>query len=123
MKLAITGWRTQVASDLVRDGLGVELLNAAGDVVAEVFRGDVDGAMTLNTFNNPLPVDVVDHGTLTDNNGRKSDFRNVIIVMTTNAGAETMNKATIGFTNPREAGDEAARMGLSVELEKASEEL
>ena len=61
MKLAITGWRTQVASDLVRDGLGVELLNAAGDVVAEVFRGDVDGAMTLNTFNNPLPVDVVDH--------------------------------------------------------------
>lgn len=60
MKLAITGWRTQVASDLVRDGLGVELLNTAGDVVAEVFRSDVDGAMTINTFNNPLPVDVVD---------------------------------------------------------------
>jgi len=60
MKLAITGWRTQIASDVVRDGLGVELLNAAGDVVAEVFRSDVDGAMTLNTFNNPLPVDVVD---------------------------------------------------------------
>ncbi|MBK7006180.1 MAG: ATP-dependent Clp protease ATP-binding subunit ClpA [Burkholderiales bacterium] len=53
-------------------------------------------------------LQVMDHGTLTDNNGRKSDFRNVIIVMTTNAGAETMNKATIGFTNPREAGDEAA---------------
>ncbi|HQR97081.1 AAA family ATPase [Polaromonas sp.] len=50
----------------------------------------------------------MDHGTLTDNNGRKADFRNVIIVMTTNAGAETMNKATIGFTNPREAGDEMA---------------
>ncbi|MDZ4173914.1 MAG: AAA family ATPase, partial [Hydrogenophaga sp.] len=53
-------------------------------------------------------LQVMDHGTLTDNNGRKADFRNVIIVMTTNAGAETMNKATIGFTNPREAGDEMA---------------
>ncbi|MBT9486580.1 MAG: ATP-dependent Clp protease ATP-binding subunit ClpA [Rubrivivax sp.] len=53
-------------------------------------------------------LQVMDHGTLTDNNGRKADFRNVIIVMTTNAGAETMNKATIGFTNKREQGDEMA---------------
>jgi ATP-dependent Clp protease ATP-binding subunit ClpA len=53
-------------------------------------------------------LQVMDHGTLTDNNGRKADFRNVIIVMTTNAGAETMNKATIGFTNARERGDEMA---------------
>jgi len=53
-------------------------------------------------------LQVMDHGTLTDNNGRKADFRNVIIIMTTNAGAETMNKATIGFTNPRESGDEMA---------------
>ena len=53
-------------------------------------------------------LQVMDHGTLTDNNGRKADFRNVIIVMTTNAGAETMNKATIGFTNPRVQGDEMA---------------
>ena len=53
-------------------------------------------------------LQVMDHGTLTDNNGRKADFRNVIIVMTTNAGAETMNKSTIGFTNPRQAGDEMA---------------
>jgi ATP-dependent Clp protease ATP-binding subunit ClpA len=53
-------------------------------------------------------LQVMDHGTLTDNNGRKADFRNVIMVMTTNAGAETMNKASIGFTNPREAGDEMA---------------
>ncbi|HEX5806643.1 MAG TPA: ATP-dependent Clp protease ATP-binding subunit ClpA [Macromonas sp.] len=51
-------------------------------------------------------LQVMDHGTLTDNNGRKADFRNVIIVMTTNAGAETMNKSTIGFTNPRQPGDE-----------------
>ncbi len=51
-------------------------------------------------------LQVMDHGTLTDNNGRKADFRNIIIIMTTNAGAETMNKSTIGFTNPRQAGDE-----------------
>jgi ATP-dependent Clp protease ATP-binding subunit ClpA len=53
-------------------------------------------------------LQVMDHGTLTDNNGRKADFRNVIIVMTTNAGAETMNRAAIGFTNSRERGDEMA---------------
>ncbi|MBV1734161.1 MAG: AAA family ATPase, partial [Hydrogenophaga sp.] len=53
-------------------------------------------------------LQVMDYATLTDNNGRKADFRNVIVIMTTNAGAETMNKATIGFTNPREAGDEMA---------------
>jgi ATP-dependent Clp protease ATP-binding subunit ClpA len=53
-------------------------------------------------------LQVMDHGTLTDNNGRKADFRNVIIIMTTNAGAETMNKAVIGFTNAREVGDELA---------------
>ena len=53
-------------------------------------------------------LQVMDHGTLTDNNGRKADFRSVIIVMTTNAGAELMNKATIGFTTQRESGDEMA---------------
>lgn len=53
-------------------------------------------------------LQVMDHGTLTDNNGRKADFRNVIIIMTTNAGAEAMNKAVMGFTNVREAGDEMA---------------
>ena len=53
-------------------------------------------------------LQVMDHGTLTDNNGRKADFRNVIIIMTTNAGAEMLNKAAIGFTNARETGDEMA---------------
>ncbi len=53
-------------------------------------------------------LQVMDHGTLTDNNGRKADFRNVLIIMTTNAGAETLQKASIGFTNPRELGDEMA---------------
>ncbi|HEY8880945.1 MAG TPA: AAA family ATPase, partial [Roseateles sp.] len=51
-------------------------------------------------------LQVMDHGTLTDNNGRKADFRNVIIIMTTNAGAEALNKATIGFTTQRQQGDE-----------------
>ncbi|HEY4080023.1 MAG TPA: ATP-dependent Clp protease ATP-binding subunit ClpA [Burkholderiaceae bacterium] len=51
-------------------------------------------------------LQVMDHGSLTDNNGRKADFRNIIVIMTTNAGAETMNKSTIGFTNSRQQGDE-----------------
>jgi len=51
-------------------------------------------------------LQVMDHGTLTDNNGRKADFRNVIVIMTTNAGAEMLNKRSIGFSNSREAGDE-----------------
>ena len=53
-------------------------------------------------------LQVMDHGTLTDNNGRKADFRNVIIIMTTNAGAEMLQRASIGFSNAREAGDEMA---------------
>ncbi|MDD4882815.1 MAG: ATP-dependent Clp protease ATP-binding subunit ClpA, partial [Gallionellaceae bacterium] len=53
-------------------------------------------------------LQVMDHGTLTDNNGRKADFRNVVIVMTTNAGAETLNKASIGFSLPEKKGDELA---------------
>ena len=55
-------------------------------------------------------LQVMDHGTLTDNNGRKADFRNVIIIMTTNAGAETMQKSTIGFASKREAGDEMGEL-------------
>jgi ATP-dependent Clp protease ATP-binding subunit ClpA len=53
-------------------------------------------------------LQVMDHGSLTDNNGRKADFRNMIIIMTTNAGAEALNKSTIGFTTTREQGDEMA---------------
>jgi ATP-dependent Clp protease ATP-binding subunit ClpA len=53
-------------------------------------------------------LQVMDHGTLTDNNGRKADFRNVTIIMTTNAGAENLSKANIGFTNSKQAGDEQA---------------
>ena len=51
-------------------------------------------------------LQVMDHGTLTDNNGRKADFRNVLIVMTTNAGAESLARNTMGFTSAKQAGDE-----------------
>ena len=52
-----------------------------------------------------LLLQVMDHGTLTDNNGRKADFRNVILVMTTNAGAEAVSRASIGFTQQDHATD------------------
>src|SRR5712671_475073 len=51
-------------------------------------------------------LQVMDHGTLTDNNGRKADFRNVCIVMTTNAGAESLAKTQMGFTPSVQPGDE-----------------
>ncbi|HUW37339.1 MAG TPA: ATP-dependent Clp protease ATP-binding subunit ClpA [Rhodocyclaceae bacterium] len=51
-------------------------------------------------------LQVMDHGTLTDNNGRKADFRNIVIIMTTNAGAEALQKTTMGFTASRQPGDE-----------------
>ncbi len=52
-----------------------------------------------------LLLQVMDHGTLTDNNGRKADFRNAIIVMTTNAGAQEMSRASIGFTQQDNSTD------------------
>jgi ATP-dependent Clp protease ATP-binding subunit ClpA len=55
-------------------------------------------------------LQVMDHGTLTDNNGRKADFRNVVIIMTTNAGAEALARTQIGFTNSAASGDEMAEI-------------
>jgi ATP-dependent Clp protease ATP-binding subunit ClpA len=52
-----------------------------------------------------LLLQVMDHGSLTDNNGRKADFRNVILVMTTNAGAESISRRTIGFTQQDHRSD------------------
>jgi len=52
-----------------------------------------------------LLLQVMDHGTLTDNNGRKADFRHVVIVMTTNAGAADMNRASVGFVTQDHASD------------------
>jgi ATP-dependent Clp protease ATP-binding subunit ClpA len=58
-----------------------------------------------------LLLQVMDHGSLTDNNGRKADFRNVIIVMTTNAGAREMTRASIGFTQQ----DHSSESGGAIE--------
>ena len=55
-------------------------------------------------------LQVMDHGTLTDNNGRKADFRNTVIIMTTNAGAAELSKVSMGFTAAREVGDEMAEI-------------
>ena len=52
-----------------------------------------------------LLLQVMDHGTLTDNNGRKADFRNVVLVMTTNAGAEDTSRRSIGFTEQDHSSD------------------
>jgi ATP-dependent Clp protease ATP-binding subunit ClpA len=53
-----------------------------------------------------LLLQVMDHGSLTDNNGRKSDFRNVIIVMTTNAGAQELSRSSMGFMQQTHSGDD-----------------
>lgn len=65
-----------------------------------------------------LLLQVMDHGALTDNNGRKADFRNVILIMTTNAGAQEMSRASIGFTvqNHSSDGMEALKKTFSPEF-------
>ncbi len=57
-----------------------------------------------------IMLQVMDHGTLTDNNGRKADFRNVVVIMTTNAGAAELSKSSMGFTPSKQAGDEMAEI-------------
>ncbi len=65
-----------------------------------------------------LLLQVMDHGALTDNNGRKADFRNVVLIMTTNAGAQDMSRASIGFTEQdhRSDGMEAIKKMFSPEF-------
>jgi ATP-dependent Clp protease ATP-binding subunit ClpA len=65
-----------------------------------------------------LLLQVMDHGTLTDNNGRKADFRNVILIMTSNAGAEDINKRSMGFSEQDHTTDgmEAIRKMFSPEF-------
>ena len=65
-----------------------------------------------------LLLQVMDHGTLTDNNGRKADFRNIILIMTTNMGAEAMSRSSIGFTRQDHSSDgaEAIKRGFTPEF-------
>jgi len=65
-----------------------------------------------------LLLQVMDHGTLTDNNGRKADFRNVVLVMTSNAGAQEMGRSSMGFTeqNHQTDGMEMIKRAFSPEF-------
>ena len=65
-----------------------------------------------------LLLQVMDHGSLTDNNGRSADFRNVVLIMTTNAGAEVMSRSSIGFKKQDHATDgmEAIKRGFTPEF-------
>ncbi|CAM3528794.1 ATP-dependent Clp protease ATP-binding subunit ClpA [Parendozoicomonas haliclonae] len=94
-------------------GLLTEAINKTPHCVLlldEIEKGHPD------VFN--LLLQVMDHGTLTDNNGRKADFRNVILIMTTNAGAEMMNRASIGFIeqNHQTDGMEAIKKTFTPEF-------
>src|SRR5450830_1698022 len=85
-----------------------------GGLLAEAITKKPHAVLLLDEIEKAHPdifnilLQVMDHGTLTDNNGRKADFRNVVIIMTTNAGSEALNKSSIGFTNGKQAGDEQA---------------
>lgn len=85
-----------------------------GGLLTEVITRKPHAVLLLDEIEKAHPdifsilLQVMDHGTLTDNNGRKADFRNVIIIMTTNAGAESLQRSSIGFIGSKEAGDEMA---------------
>ncbi|MGB5261231.1 MAG: ATP-dependent Clp protease ATP-binding subunit ClpA [Gammaproteobacteria bacterium] len=81
-------------------GLLTEAINKSPHVV--LLLDEIEKAHP-DVFN--LLLQVMDHGTLTDNNGRKADFRNVILVMTTNAGAHEMSRPSIGFRNQDHSSD------------------
>jgi len=94
-------------------GLLTEAVNKAPHAV--LLLDEIEKAHP-DVFN--LLLQLMDHGTLTDNNGRKADFRNVILVMTTNSGAESMARKSIGFTEQDNSTDamEAIKKGFSPEF-------
>jgi ATP-dependent Clp protease ATP-binding subunit ClpA len=83
-----------------------------GGILTESINKNPHAVLLLDEIEKAHPdvfnilLQVMDNGSLTDSNGRKTDFRNVTIIMTTNAGAETLSKSTFGFTDHREIGDE-----------------
>jgi ATP-dependent Clp protease ATP-binding subunit ClpA len=82
-----------------------------GGLLTEVITKQPHAMLLLDEIEKAHPdvfnllLQVMDHGTLTDNNGRKADFRNIILVMTTNAGAEQMNRPSVGFMQQDHSGD------------------
>src|SRR6202158_4633440 len=81
----------QLTESITKHPYSVLLLDEIGKAHPDIFN---------------ILLQVMDHGTLTDNNGRKADFRNVIIVMTTNPGAALLSRNVIGFSNVKTPGDE-----------------
>jgi ATP-dependent Clp protease ATP-binding subunit ClpA len=83
-----------------------------GGILTESINKNPHAVLLLDEIEKAHPdvfnilLQVMDNGSLMDSNGRKTDFRNVTIIMTTNAGAETLSKSSFGFTDHREIGDE-----------------
>ena len=92
-------------SDSTRGGLLTEAITKKPHAV--LLLDEIEKAHP-DIFN--ILLQVMDHGTLTDNNGRKADFRNVVLIMTTNAGAADLQRRSIGFSDTREPGDEMAEI-------------
>jgi ATP-dependent Clp protease ATP-binding subunit ClpA len=82
-----------------------------GGLLTEAVAKQPHGVVLLDEVEKAHPdifnllLQVMDHGTLTDNNGRKTDFRNIILIMTTNAGAESLDKSSIGFARQDHSTD------------------
>ncbi len=87
-------------------GVGkTELARQLGtELGVELIRFDMSEKAHPDVFN--LLLQVMDHGTLTDNNGRSADFKNVILIMTTNAGAQDLDRPSVGFVHQNHAGDD-----------------
>jgi len=83
-----------------------------GGILTEQINKNPHAVLLLDEIEKAHPdifnvlLQVMDNGSLTDSNGRKTDFRNITIVMTTNAGAERLSKANFGFTKSKNTGDE-----------------
>jgi ATP-dependent Clp protease ATP-binding subunit ClpA len=82
-----------------------------GGLLTEAVAKQPHGVVLLDEVEKAHPdifnllLQVMDHGTLTDNNGRKTDFRNIILIMTTNAGAESLDRTSIGFAKQDHSSD------------------
>ena len=85
-----------------------------GGLLTEAVAKQPHGVVLLDEVEKAHPdifnllLQVMDHGTLTDNNGRKTDFRNIILIMTTNAGAESLDRTSIGFARQDNSTDALA---------------
>ena len=103
--------KTEICKQLAST-MGIELIRFdQGGLLTEAVTKHPHSVVLLDEIEKANPeiynllLQVMDHGTLTDNNGRKADFRNVIFIMTTNAGAVAMDKRSIGFTSQDNSTD------------------